>query len=343
MHWTGAKGRKGDIPAHHALSGSPVAATSTTADSVFFATSQYTPERDAPTSSAHDGAKKGEGKEWWREGARGPEAARKNLGPWFVSPPLSLGSANPSHSPSHPPRLLAIPTTPPTHKPPPTKSRITSLYSATLLGNQRTNHLFNPSLDSIYRTLSRMIFYFSCNKTPPPRIIPPEKIIPMHPRRCGSLTTKSVASGSTQSRMRSVPNSSLPRAKPPTPTVKDLPRTPKDLKGPVGTHWDPKRTQKDLKRTRSGPAWDLLFYLILACRLAQLSISKSLIPPRPIANIFLSAKRHSAIQPQHPMQRYKMLPNDTLPTHPSSPNPFPRLRFRHSPSLNLYHPPTMTR
>ena len=35
---------------------------------------------------------KGEGKEWWSEGARGEEAARKNLGRWLSSPPLSLGS-----------------------------------------------------------------------------------------------------------------------------------------------------------------------------------------------------------------------------------------------------------
>ena len=114
--------------------------------------------------------------------------------------------------------------------------------------------------------------------------MPPEKIVPTHPHRCGSLTTRSASSRSTQSRMRSVAN---PRITPLQPTLlQDLPRTPKDLKGPVGTHWDPKRTQKDLKRTRSGPAWDLLFYLILACRFAQPSISKPLMPPRPFTNIF---------------------------------------------------------
>src|SRR5690349_15530378 len=37
----------------------------------------------------------GEGAEWWREGARGREAARRNLGRWFVSPPRSLGLRRP--------------------------------------------------------------------------------------------------------------------------------------------------------------------------------------------------------------------------------------------------------
>jgi hypothetical protein len=49
--------------------------------------------RRAPALSSHPGGMKGEGKGWWREGARGREAAGKNLGRWFVPPPLSLGFA----------------------------------------------------------------------------------------------------------------------------------------------------------------------------------------------------------------------------------------------------------
>ena len=64
---------------------------------------QATVERGAPTacglgarrqsreSRARPGGLIGEGEEWWREGARGRKAARRNLGRWFVSPPLSLG------------------------------------------------------------------------------------------------------------------------------------------------------------------------------------------------------------------------------------------------------------
>src|SRR5688500_13036093 len=64
----------------------------------------------------------GEGEEEWREGARGREAGRGNLGRWFRSPPLSLGFALPSWS--LPWTVLQITSTPRFRRtivPPPTR------------------------------------------------------------------------------------------------------------------------------------------------------------------------------------------------------------------------------